>query len=234
MLLNVEQFPLPAVKSFLSRLVFNPLSLSSSLFHFHHPTTHLSQRRLHFSHTHPKKMTTSDSVLFNFSKVSSRDALAFGAARPGYPDKKVTLDKVTTWATYMKSQGIKRVLSLLSDDEKADFYPDLDIDSVMTSEFGRGNYTRTSVFKPESREKTSAALRAAREAGESIVMHCSGGGGRATTAMGLWLVDGYGLAPEDAAREVQEEAEKLEGIKRNMNSAKLAYFVLNGTMIGFK
>lgn len=179
-------------------------------------------------------MSTFDPVSFNFSKVSSRDALAFGSARPGYPNKQVTADQATAWASFMKSQGIKRVLSLLGDDEKADFYPDFDIDSVMASEFGLDNYTRTSVFKQDSREKTSAALRAAREAGDAIVMHCSGGAGRGAMAMGLWLVDGYGLAPEDAAREVQEEAEKLDGIKRRVNGAKLAYFVLNGTMIGFK
>lgn len=179
-------------------------------------------------------MSASDHTPFNFSKVSSRDALAFGSARPGYPSEQVSLEQLASWTAFMKAQGVQRVLSLLGDDEKAEFYPTFDIDSIMGAEFGSGHYVRTSVIKPHSREKISAALRAAREAHETIVIHCSGGTGRAALAMGLWLVEGYGLAPEDAAREVQEEADKLNGVKRTAIGAKLAYFVLNGTMIGFK
>lgn len=176
-------------------------------------------------------MSTSEAAKFNFAKVSSRDALAFGSARPGFPSKEAEQESITEWSVFMKEKGIKRVLSLLGNDEKE--YYKVDIDAAMIAEFGDPNYTRTSVFSPDARELMSAALRAAREAGETIVMHCSGGEGRAALAMGLWLVDGYGLAPEDAAREVQEETERNPGIARKVKVAKLNHLVVNGTMTGF-
>jgi protein-tyrosine phosphatase len=40
------------------------------------------------------------------------------------------------------------------------------------------------------------------QSGERIVVHCSGGGGRAALGLGVWLCDKYGLTPEDAAAEV--------------------------------
>lgn len=168
----------------------------------------------------------------NFSKVSARDALAFGSARPGFPNEMVTSEEIAKWAAFMKAKGVKRVLSLLGDDEK-DYYKDLDIDAVMREEFGEENYTRTSVFSPNAKEVMSAAMSAAREAGDAIVMHCSGGGGRAALGMGLWLVDGYGLAPEDAARELEEETRKNPGVARKISVAKLRYLAVNGTMQGF-
>lgn len=177
-------------------------------------------------------MENSEEARYNFSKVSSRDAQAFGSARPGFPSKAVGQAAITEWATFMKGKDIKRVLSLLGDDEKE--YYGVDIDDAMIAEFGAGNYKRTSVFSPEARDIISKALRAAREAGQNIVMHCSGGEGRAALAMGLWLVDAYGLSPEDAAREVHEEAEKNSGVARRLNVEKLSYLILNGTMTGFK
>lgn len=176
-------------------------------------------------------MATSEEAKFNFSKVSSRDALAFGSARPGFPSKEASQEEITAWSAFMKVKGIKRVLSLLGDDEKT--YYKVDIDAAMIAEFGAANYTRISVFSPDARDVLSGALNTAREAGDTIVMHCSGGEGRAALAMGLWLVDGYGLAPDDAAGEVQDETEKNPGIARRVNVAKLSHLVLKGTMTGF-
>ena len=121
---------------------------------------------------------------------------------------------------------------MLGDDETE--YYKFDIDAAMIEAFGAPNYTRTSAFAPDAREKMSAALSAAKDAGECIVIHCSGGEGRAALGMSLWLVDAYGLAPEDAAREVQEETDRNEGINRRVNAAKLAHLVTEGTMTGFK
>lgn len=174
-----------------------------------------------------------DRAPFNFSKVSSRDAIAFGGSRPGFPSKQVSTAEISAWCTFMKGQGIKRVLSLLGDDEKTEFYPGVDIDAAMTAEFGQQNYTRTSVFKPESRQLMSTALLAAKEANEAIVIHCSGGEGRAALGMGLWLVDVYGLAPEDAMHDIGAERDRTPGVKRKLNAAKLSHLVTHGTMTGF-
>lgn len=169
----------------------------------------------------------------NFSRVSARDALAFGGARPGFPDKTVDKESVKLWAEAMKSNGITHVLSLLGDDEKADFYDGFDVDEEMNSFFGGENYTRTSVFVPGAIDVMRAALERARKAQETIVIHCSGGAGRAALGMGLWLVDGYGIAPQDAAKEIEDQAKALEGVKRKVNVAKLEWLLKEGTMIGF-
>lgn len=170
----------------------------------------------------------------NFCRVSQRDALAFGSSRPGFPSKSVTQEEVTPWVSFMLDNGIKRVLSMLGDDEKEEYYPEFDLDSLMTDAFGEGKYTRTSVFVEGARDTMLAAMHAAKEANETIVIHCSGGEGRAALGMGLWLLDVYGLAPEDAAQEIIEETARHEGIARRMNIPKLAYLVTNGSMIGFK
>lgn len=171
---------------------------------------------------------------FNFSRVSARDAVAFGCARPGFPSKEVKAVDIGQWVDFMKGMGIKRVLSLLGDDEVVEFNPGLDIDAIMTDEFGKDCYTRTSVFVPTARATMSAALETAKMSGEPIAMHCSGGEGRAALAMGLWLIDTYGLAPADACREINEETARNEGVARKPNEAKLTYLVSNGSMIDFK
>lgn len=170
----------------------------------------------------------------NFCRVSARDAEAFGSSRPGFPNKAVTSDEVSAWLTFMRSQGIKRVLSLLGDDEKVDYFPDMDIDAVMTDAFGQGCYVRTSVFVDGARDVMTKALAEAKDKNQPIVVHCSGGEGRAALGMALWLVDRYGLAPEDAAREIEEETARNEGIARKVNASKLAHLVTNGSMLGFK
>ena len=101
-------------------------------------------------------------------------------------------------AEFVRARGVRRVLSLLGDDEIAWYASDLD--AAMRRDFSR--YDRTSVFAPGARDVALAAFDAAREAGEPIVMHCSGGQGRAGIALSLWLVHCHGLTPEDAVAEV--------------------------------
>lgn len=172
-------------------------------------------------------------ALHNFSRASARDALAFASSRPGFPAEPSSSEQVAEWISFMKTKGIRRVLSLLGDDEKVDFFPSLDLDAEMTAAFGPECYTRTSVFTPGAHSVMSGALAAAKAANEPIVMHCAGGEGRAGLAMILWMVEVYGIAPEDAAREVAEEAERNLGVVRRPNAAKLAYLMEKGSMKGF-
>lgn len=74
-----------------------------------------------------------------------------------------------------------------------------------------------------------AALDATRASGERIVMHCSGGTGRAALALGLWLVRIHGLAPDDAAREIVAAAAE-DGTKRQPNAEKLATLIDKGQL----
>lgn len=74
-------------------------------------------------------MTTTAS--HKFSRVSTRDALAFGAANPGFPLGATTREQASEWTALMKAYGIQGVLGLLDDDEKASFFPYLDINAEM-------------------------------------------------------------------------------------------------------
>lgn len=172
-------------------------------------------------------------VPHNFSRVSARDARAFGSGRPGFPSKSVPSSDVSAWIAFMRSKGINRVLSLLGDDEVSDYYPGLDLDEMMSAAFGQGNYMRTSVFAENSYDDICRAIASALESGDAIVMHCSGGEGRAAIAMTLWLVNVYGLAPEDAAREIDAQAEISEGVVRRTDASKVAHLIRTGSMRGF-
>lgn len=132
----------------------------------------------------------------------------------------------------MKSHGIQHVLSLLGDDEKE--YFTTDIDAAMAEHFGQDKYSRTSVFSEDAKEVMSKAIQRARDSAEKLVIHCSGGEGRAALGMMLWLVDVYGVDAEMAAKEVEEETEKHTGVARKVSKDKIAFLVQNGTMTGFK
>lgn len=111
-------------------------------------------------------------------------SIAVGSARPGFPSKQVSEAAVSASAMFMKTNGVQNVLSLLGDDEKEEYYPGLDIDTIMCSYFGEKNYTRTSLFAADARDRMSAALARSKQSEQKIVMHCSGGEGRASLA--LW------------------------------------------------
>ncbi|PXF44081.1 hypothetical protein BWQ96_06162 [Gracilariopsis chorda] len=169
---------------------------------------------------------------FNFSPVSWRDRIGFGSGRPGFPSKEVSRDSLKPWIEFMRNKGILRVLSFLGDDEK-DYYK-CDIDQEMINAFGEGKYTRTSVFAPNSKQVILNAIDAAHKAAEPIVMHCSGGEGRTSIGMCMWLVHVHKLSPEEAAEELKKETEALTGIVRRISAEKVAYLISNSTMAGFK
>lgn len=181
----------------------------------------------------PPAAPAMEKALHNFSRVSARDSLAFASSRPGFPGAPASGDAVAAWTAFMKSRGIARVLSLLGDDEARRFYDGLDLDAAMRAAFGDTRYTRVSVFAGGARDAMRAALAGAREADEAIVMHCSGGEGRVTLAMALWLVDGYGLAAQDAVREIEDQIVVSEGVVRRSSVAKVRYLLDNGSMTGF-
>lgn len=172
--------------------------------------------------------------LFNFSRVSPRDEQAYASGRPGFPNKEVNPEDVPFWVEFMKAQGIKRVLSLLGDDEVREFFPWQNIDTDMENAFGKGNYHRTSLYAPNARSVIFDAFSGAKESGDTIVMHCSGGEGRAALAMGLWLIQNYGISPSDAVREIDEETSRNDGVSRRTNASKLEYLLSNGSLIGYK
>jgi hypothetical protein len=100
---------------------------------------------------------------------------------------------------------------------------------MKASGFDESRYTRTSMSAEGSADIILNALRAADAAGERIVVHCSGGSGRTSLGMGLWLVDKYGLTPEQAAKEIAEHAAAAK-VVRSPDSAKLTTLVTRRTL----
>lgn len=100
---------------------------------------------------------------------------------------------------------------------------------MATAGFDGPRWTSTSVKSPGAADTILAALRAADAAGERVVVHCSGGSGRTSLGMGLWLVDKYGLTPEQAAKEIAEHAAAAK-VVRSPDSAKLTTLVTRRTL----
>ncbi len=103
------------------------------------------------------------------------------------------------------------------------------IEQMKAAGFDESHYTRTSVSTEGSADVILNALRAADASGERIVVHCSGGSGRTSLGMGLWLVEKYGLTPEQAAKEISEHA-TVAKVVRSPDSAKLATLVTRRTL----
>ncbi|CEM14043.1 unnamed protein product [Vitrella brassicaformis CCMP3155] len=161
---------------------------------------------------------------FKLYPASSRDSLVYGTERPGYsPDNEkpgaVATELVDEWAAHMKEHGVKRILSLLGDDE-VEWYAEPIETTLAKHGFDSTHYSRTSVFKPGAMDVMLAAFQAAEAANERIVVHCSGGTGRATLGLATWVATKYGLSAEEAVNEVVEFG-NATGVPRKLSPVKL-------------
>jgi protein-tyrosine phosphatase len=164
-------------------------------------------------------MSSTKSALHNFGPVSDRDTMLHTAERPGNPDKKtdtVSNKKVEEWISFMKERGISKVVALLDENEITGVYSDL------TGLYQAGGLQCT--VQPMSEEGASkkilSILRVAAAAQEKVVVHCTGGVGRAGRVAAAWLVDRYGLTAEEATKETLARA-TLTGINRKGDAAML-------------
>mmetsp|Transcript_64558 Transcript_64558/g.203771 ORF Transcript_64558/g.203771 Transcript_64558/m.203771 type:complete len:147 (+) Transcript_64558:242-682(+) len=110
----------------------------------------------------------------------------------------------------MKERGVTRVLSVLSGAE-LEYYQ-----IALGDSYGKyfSGHELVSDLKAEgARDKALALLKAAKEAGEKVVVHCAGGQGRTGTVLGTWMVTEYGLSPEEAAKEVRPSQHSGEGLQ---------------------
>lgn len=69
-----------------------------------------------------------------------------------------------------------------------------------------------------------SALKAAKAAGQKVVVHCWGGGGRTGLVLAAWLVQDRGLTAEDAADAVTSYA-GANSLSRRVDVAALKQFV---------
>ncbi len=154
---------------------------------------------------------------FNFGPAALEEQIVFGACRPGDGDSR-RLERigahVPRWITFMKSQGIERVVCLLPDADPM-------LDSYRKA-FGPQHVLHEPVVdytlpSGAQLETILSFLRDADRSGNRVVVHCAGGVGRTGVVLTAWLIAGRGLRREEAVAAV-----KGAGAQRNPHEAALA------------
>ena len=165
-----------------------------------------------------------DAVAHNFAAASALDETVFCACRPGLvpaadhtPATRIAPADVEAWCAFMRARGVRRVLSLLADDEVASY----DVAPEAALAAGGLALTRVPVKSPGACARAMAALDDAKQAGEKIVVHCWGGGGRAGRCAAAWLVHAHGLSAVAAADEVNAAASRF-GVNRRADAESLS------------
>lgn len=122
---------------------------------------------------------------------------------------------VDGWVQFMKEKEIQRVVCLLgkkpSGEEELDYYchvPGGLIEAYKRA-FGEDKVIHEPIddytlCEPQRLERIVAFLDNAKEAGDKVVVHCSGGSGRTGHVLACWLVHDRGLDPDAALRAVEQ------------------------------
>lgn len=146
-----------------------------------------------------------------FGPPSRDEKLVFGAQRPGYPGKFVQKQVADDWITFMKAQGVRRIVCLLSDEELK-YYPTLvgGLLGLYIDTFGKDNLLwapTTDRLLPtgEAVRHILYFLHDAALKGEKVVVHCSAGLGRTGLVLAAWLVYHHNLTERKAIRTVEEQ-----------------------------
>ena len=170
----------------------------------------------------------------NWSFASNRDALVSGSARPGKltndasrsrppgppgPQATVTEGEVEEWASFVKQQGVKRVVCLLTGSELL-AYQEGGLLAFFRSHF-EDVVTISDLYVPGAGDRVLAALNAAAEAKEHCVIHCSAGQGRTGNCLALWLYKKYKMSIDDAVAEVMSHSESCGAVRRPTKDAVL-------------
>lgn len=136
-----------------------------------------------------------------FGPASDNEPIVFGAKRPSYDPA-----SVREWISYMKTQGIKRVCCLLSEEELG-YYQENLLDTYR-SEFGKDNMHSAPVedFHLISRvllKEVLAFLRESDDKKKPVAVHCAGGLGRTGHVLSAWLVFASELSVAEALSAVK-------------------------------
>lgn len=181
-----------------------------------------------------KEAEDAERLRFNFARASFLDGVAHGSLRPGLQSNTgesegcVRDAEVAEWVSYVKSQGITKVVSFLGDDE-AKWYA-RSVDDQMVEAFGEANYLRQSVHVDGAYAKVLAFVEAARDtATGKILFHCSGGVNRTSMGMGVWLMAAHSQTPVECETRISDAAAAF-GTRRKPSWKKLRTFMDDGRL----
>ena len=148
---------------------------------------------------------------FGFGPPAKDEKLVFGAQRPGYPGKFVQKQVADDWITFIKAQGVNRLVCLLPDEELK-YYPTLSdgLLGLYAGAFGKDNVlwaptADRQLLTGEAVRHILYFLHDATLKGEKSVVHCSAGLGRTGLVLAAWLVYRHNLTERKAIRTVEEQ-----------------------------
>ena len=147
--------------------------------------------------------------------------MLFTAERPGSDrggeSATIPTETVQEWIEFMKANKIRHVLMLLDDNELQD-YPEPGLVELYKSDGLVVHHEP--MLLDGAPNRIFDILREAEQSGERVVAHCTHGQGRSGRVSAAWLVNRYGLSPEDATNEVMQQAE-TDSVVRLGNPLKL-------------
>lgn len=150
-----------------------------------------------------------------FESAAPDGAYVYGACAPGRDQ--LTCSTVEDWIEVMQSQGIKRVLCLLSESQLRQFNNLLD---QYQSAFGTDRVfhvpvtDHTLMDRSTLHEEIIPILEVAVNADEPIVVHCLAGIGRTGQALAGWLVAQHGYSPTEAITTVKRRGRQPDDAVR--------------------
>ena len=120
--------------------------------------------------------------------------LVFGACRPGFPAKQISVKDVDAWTDFMLGEDVQRVVCLLA--SSAEFKTYRRLSGGLLGEYERRFGTNNVLHAPirdfrlssaENLEQVLAFLREGVERDERTVVHCAVGSGRTGHVLAAWL-----------------------------------------------
>jgi protein-tyrosine phosphatase len=127
---------------------------------------------------------------FNFGLASTRDTVLYTSERPGHEsieeDTVADQEEVDRWFAFMKEQKVTCVIALLDENEYEAVYDNPGLPTMY------GNAGFKWLIQPMGDTKATTVIfkciREEEEAGGKVVVHCTGGTGRASRVAAGWLV----------------------------------------------
>lgn len=147
--------------------------------------------------------------------------MLFTAERPG-SDRGgegaiIPTDIVQEWIEFIKANNIRHILMLLDENELQDYAEPGLVELYKSAGLVVHHEPMVMAGAPN---RIFDILHTAEHNGERVVAHCTHGQGRSGRVSAAWLVNRYGLSPEDATNEVMKQAE-ADSVVRLGNALKL-------------